>query len=254
MIGIFIFIFGLIVGSFLNCVIWRMSKGESFIFGRSYCPKCKHDLNFFDLFPILSFLFLKGRCRYCKEKISYQYPLVEFFTGLLFLFLYLNLGIGVDLIFWLVLISLFIIIFVYDIKYYTIPDRLVFLLILLSIIRILYSFFAGLIYFNDVVLYFLSAIGASLFFFLIWFFSKGMAMGFGDVKLAFLIGLILGWPYIVIGLFLGFLFGAIVGTIMIILKKRQKDSEIPFAPFLLLGMFVAYFFGEIILNWYLSLI
>jgi prepilin signal peptidase PulO-like enzyme (type II secretory pathway) len=81
-----------------------------------------------------------------------------------------------------------------------------------------------------------------------------MAMGFGDVKLAFLIGLILGWPYIIIGLFLGFLFGAIVGTIMIILKKRQKDSEIPFAPFLLLGMFVAYFFGEIILNWYLSLI
>ena len=79
-------------------------------------------------------------------------------------------------------------------------------------------------------------------------------MGFGDVKLAFLIGLILGWPYIVIGLFLGFLFGAIVGTIMIILKKKHKDSEIPFAPFLLLGMFVAYFFGEIILNWYLSLI
>ncbi len=250
----FIFIFGLIIGSFLNCVIWRIHKEESFIFGKSYCPRCKHDLTPRDLFPLLSFLILKGKCRYCKEKISFQYPLVELFTAFIFCFLYVQLGCSLVFLFWLILISLIIVIFVYDVKYYIIPDRAIFSAIGLSVLWIAYSYFSGILSSEQVVFSFFSAIGSALFFFSIWFFSKGMAMGFGDVKVAFLMGLILGWPNIIVGIFLGFLFGAIIGLGMVFLKKKALRSEVPFAPFLLTGMFIASFWGSNIVIWYLSLI
>lgn len=254
MLGLFVFLFGLIIGSFLNCVIWRTYKEESFLGGKSYCPHCKHDLNYLDLFPLFSFLFLKGKCRYCSKKISIQYPLVELSTAILFLITYLYFGISLDLMFWLIIASLSVLIFVYDLKYYIIPDRFIFSAILISIIYLGLSFFQGNLSLEFVALSFLSAIGASLFLFLIWFFSKGLAMGFGDVKLAFLIGLILGWPLVVMGVFLGFLFGAMIGTIIVIVKGGRMNAEVPFAPFLLSGMFVTIFLGESILNWYLSLI
>lgn len=249
----FIFIFGLIIGSFLNCVVWRIHKEESFIFGKSYCPKCKHDLSPRDLFPLLSFIALKGKCRYCKEKISFQYPLVELFTALIFSLIYIQLGLTLYLFFWWILISIIIVIFVYDIKYYIIPDGAIFSAIGLSILWIAYSYFSGFLNSEQALLYFFSAIGSSLFFFSIWFFSKGLAMGFGDVKLAFFMGLVLGWPNIIVGTFLGFLFGAIIGLAMIFLKKKEFRSEVPFAPFLLVGMFIASFWGTDIAIWYLSL-
>ena len=258
---IFIFIFGLIMGSFLNCVIWRLYKEESFLFGKSYCPHCRHDLNALDLFPFLSYLFLGGKCRYCKKKISIQYPLVELLTATLFSLVYLYFGPVTGLFsfnffqigFWLIMASFLIIIFIFDLKYYIIPDEVIYPAIIISMLWIFYSFYSGLIGKADVVYFIFSALGASLFFFLIWFFSKGVAMGFGDVKLAILIGLLLGYPNIIVGLFLGFLFGAIIGSVLILLKKRGLKSEIPFGPFLLVGMLIALFFGERIVNWYLSL-
>ena len=243
---LFVFIFGLIIGSFLNCVIWRTYKGESFLLGKSYCPSCKHDLGFWDLFPLFSFIFLKGRCRYCGKKISFQYPLVEIITGIVFSFVFLQVGLTAELFFLMVIMALFIAIFIFDLKHYIIPDSFVFSGILVSLIWI--------IYLGIEINYFISAICASLFFFLIWFFSKGMAMGFGDVKLAFFLGLVLGYPNIIVGIFLGFLFGAIIGLIMVIFQKKKIKSEVPFAPFLLAGSFIAIFWGSNIINWYLSLI
>ncbi|MFZ3054845.1 MAG: prepilin peptidase [Minisyncoccales bacterium] len=259
---IFIFIFGLIIGSFLNCAVWRMYKEESFLFGKSYCPSCHHDLGFWDLFPLLSYLFLKGRCRYCGNKISIQYPLVEFITGLLFAFVYYYFGpVNVlfsfnffQVIFWWIMMSFLIAIFIFDFKYYIIPDETIYPAIIVSILWILYEFSFGVIGRMDIAYIIFSALGSALFFFLIWFFSKGMAMGFGDVKLAILIGLLLGYPKIIPGLFLGFLFGAIIGSVLILLKRRGFRSEIPFGPFLLAGLFVSLFWGERIINWYLSLI
>ena len=259
---ILIFIFGLIVGSFLNCVIYRISKEESFLKGRSYCPKCRHKLNFFDLFPVLSFVFLSGRCRYCKELISRQYPLVELATGFLFSFIYFEFGpvvnlfsfVSLEILFWCAIWSFFIIMFVFDWKHYIIPDEVVYPAIALSVTWVVYSFLAGMATGTQIFEAVLSAFGASLFFFLMWFFSKGRAMGFGDVKLAFLMGLLLGWGRIILGLFLGFLFGAIIGLILIMLKKKGMKSEIPFGPFLILGTFLSLFFGQSIINWYMSLI
>ncbi|MFZ2390217.1 MAG: prepilin peptidase [Minisyncoccales bacterium] len=252
---ILIFIFGLIIGSFLNCVIWRLYKEESFVSGKSYCPHCRHSLGFWDLFPVLSYLFLRGKCRYCKGTISFQYPLIELITATLFssVFIYLGSIISLGLFFWLTIISFLIVIFIFDLKYFIIPDEVIYPAIFLSIAWLLYSFFTGTISSHEIVLSIFSSLGASLFFFLIWFFSKGTAMGFGDVKLALLLGLLLGFPNTIVALFLGFLLGAIIGSVMILLKKKGLKSEVPFAPFLVVGTIISFFFGRDIVSWYLSL-
>jgi leader peptidase (prepilin peptidase) / N-methyltransferase len=251
---ILIFIFGLIIGSFLNCVIWRLYKEESFVVGKSYCPHCHHSLEFFDLFPVLSFIFLRGKCRYCKENISIQYPIVELITAIMFSAVYLYLGsiISLQLIFWLIIMAIFIVIFVFDLRYFIIPDEVIYPAIFLAIVWLLYSSYIGTISIHEIILTIITALGASLLFFLIWFFSKGMAMGFGDVKLALFIGLLLGFPNAIVGLFLGFLFGAIIGSIMVFLKKKGMGSEVPFAPFLVVGAIISFFFGSSIVSWYLS--
>jgi len=249
-----IFIFGLIIGSFLNCVIWRLYKEESFIGGKSYCLHCHHSLGLWDLFPILSYLFLRGKCRYCKGNISIQYPLVELLTATIFSLIYLHFGIiSLSLIFWLIMTALLIIIFVFDLKYFIIPDEVIYPAIFLSIAWILYSFFSGMINSQEVILIIITSLGASFFFYLLWFFSKGMAMGFGDVKLALLIGLLLGFPNAIVGIFLGFLLGAIIGSAMVFLKKKGMGSEVPFAPFLVVGIIITFFYGNRIVDWYLSL-
>lgn len=257
----FIFIFGLIIGSFLNCVAWRLYKEESFIAGKSYCPHCRHSLSVWDLFPVLSYIFLGGKCRYCRKSISIQYPLVELATGFFFVFIYLHFGpISAlfsfnffQVLFWWIMFSFLILIFVFDFKYYMIPDEVIYPAIIISIFWLLYSFSFGALGKIDLVYTVVSALVAALFFFLIWLFSRGLAMGFGDVKLALLIGLLLGFPAVMPGLFLGFLFGAIIGSVMVLSKKKGFKSEIPFGPFLILGLAVSLFYGDKIINWYLSL-
>lgn len=256
----FIFLFGLIVGSFLNCLIYRLEKGEGFFFGRSYCPHCKHKLSWQDLIPVLSFFILKGKCRYCQQKISWQYPLVEIATGSLF-FLITNYQLPITNFYefitlcFLFLISCFLtIIFVYDLKHCIIPDKVIYPAIFVSCIWYLIS---G-IFFNFYTKYQIlntisSAIGAAGFFLLIVFVSRGKWMGVGDVKLAILMGLILGWPNILVALFSAFFLGAIIGIGLVILGKKTFKSEVPFAPFLVTGTFVAMFFGQNLVSWYLNL-
>lgn len=251
---IVVFLFGLIVGSFLNCVIWRVSVKKSFLKGRSICPKCKHQLIFFDLIPLFSFLILKGQCRYCKKKISWQYPIVELATGLIFLLISILFWNSLPLMIFLLIMSGFlIIIFVYDLKHLIIPDNVLFPAIIIAII---YRIIEGLLIIQSYSsLYYLLAVAIPVgFFLLIYLLSRGKWIGFGDVKLAILLGLILGWPNILIGLFLSYLIGGIIGTGLVIASKKHMKSEVPFAPFLIAGTLVAAFFGAPILNWYLGLI
>ena len=252
---IIIFIFGVSVGSFLNCVIYRLSANQDFLRGRSLCPNCRHKLGFFDLIPILSFIILKGKCRYCHKKISFQYPLVEIMTGVLFVLIFWHLDFGFDLVFgiwildllYLLIVScLLMIIFVYDLKHYIIPDKVIYPAIAAVLI---FNFQKGNFY-----SFLLSALGASGFFFLLWLVSRGKWMGFGDVKLAFLIGLFLGWPSILVGMFSAFLIGAIIGLGLIALTKKTLKSQVPFGPFLATGTFIALFWGEEIIRWYINLI
>lgn len=237
-------IFGLIIGSFLNCVIYRLETRRSFLKGRSFCPHCEHTLSWQDLIPILSFISLRGKCRYCRQKISWQYPLVELATGLIFFLIFCFL----HSVFYVLISCFLIIIFVYDLKHYIIPDSVVYPAIALALIfNFQFLISKQFSTFNFLIL---SAIGAALFFLLIVLVSKGKWMGIGDIKLAFLMGLLLGWPKIFVALFLAFFIGAAIGLVLIWQRKKTMKSEVPFGPFLVAAVFLALFLGEKLINWY----
>ncbi len=248
--SIIVFLFGTIVGSFLNCVIYRLEQGQSFLKGRSYCPFCKHTLSWQDLIPVLSFLFLKGKCRYCQKKISIQYPLVELSAGILFLFIYLISRGPSSVIFNWMVSSFLIIIFIYDFKHYIIPDKVIWpAIIIAGIFNFQFSIFNEFSIFKFSIL---SAISAAAFFLLIVLVSRGKWMGVGDIKLAFLMGLFLGWPNILVALLSAFFIGAIIGTGLIVAGRKKLSSEVPFGPFLITGTFLAMLWGGEIVNWYLT--
>ena len=245
--SIFAFLFGLCIGSFLNCVIYRLEEGKG-INGRSFCPNCKHVLSWKDLFPVFSYLVLGGKCRYCKAKISPQYPILETITGLVFVLIFNQVQVSnfIGFTFLFYIASSLIIIFVYDLKHYLIPDKVLFPAIIIA-------FVYNLIFnFNLMPSLLLAVVIASGFFLTIFLISGGKWMGFGDVKLAILMGLLLGVPNILAALFLAFFFGAIIGVILMIFQKKSLRSEIPFGPFLIVGTFVAMFFGNQIIQWYLN--
>lgn len=249
---IFVVILGLCIGSFLNCVVYRLEQNKSFLKGRSFCPACKHELCWKDLFPVASWIFLGGKCRYCKEKISVQYPVVEIITGVIFLLISLqttnySLQTIINLAFWFYLASSLIIIFIYDLKHYLIPDKVLLPAIIIAFL------FQVLNYKLQTTNYILAVAIAFGFFFALWAISRGQWMGFGDVKLAILLGLILGFPNIIVGLFLAFFIGSIIGIILMAAKKKQMKNQLPFGPFLIIGTFIAFFWGQNIINWYLNI-
>ncbi len=262
---IFFFLLGLAVGSFLNSVIYRLDIGESLIKTRSHCPYCKKTLSWFELIPLMSFILQKGRCRHCKKPISLQYPLVELVTGALFWLVISNSKFLISnqipisnaqflipVIFWLFVISCLIIIFVYDLKHYIIPDQVIYPAIIVAILYNLYLLFIthhSLLFSN-----LLAAVIAGGFFLLIILISKGKWMGAGDAKLAVFMGLVLGWPKILLALFLAFLIGAFVSVILMILKKKTLKSEIPFGPFLAGATILTLFLGDALVDWYLGLL
>ncbi len=269
----FIFVLGLVVGSFLNCVVYRLKEKKSFVSGRSFCPRCKHNLAWYDLVPVFSFIFLRGKCRYCNKPISWQYPTVEICTGCIFLLIF-NFQFSIfnfssfagsrvagqfftpdsliGLVYLFVIASLLIIIFIFDLKWYLIPDKVLLWAVGITAAFHLYSFAFNFYPKGQISNFLFSAFGAAGFFLAIFLLTRGKAMGFGDVKLAFFMGLFLGWPKIVTALFLAFLIGAIIGLILIINKKKQMKSEIPFGPFLITGLFIALFWGKAIINFYLN--
>ena len=247
LIYFFVFLIGACWGSFLNCLIYRWEQGEKLNRGRSFCPQCKHQLGFWDLVPIFSFVFLKQKCRYCRKKISWQYLAAEIATGLIFLLIF-NFKNWIELFYYWFVVSCLIIIFIYDAKHYIIPDRAIYPAIGVVFLYQLFGNYGQL-------LSFLAAAGAAAgFFFIIWLASKGRAMGFGDVKLAFFMGLFLGFPNVILALFTAFLTGAAVGVVLLLLGRKKMRSQVPFGPFLIGGVFAALFFGERIISWYLSLL
>jgi len=242
-------------------VICRLREKKDFLLTRSACPTCNHKLGFRDLIPVLSFIFLKAKCRYCQKKISWQYPLVEIATGLLFLLIFVPSGHlpqgdnfqNIIHTFYLMLLACFlIIIFVYDLKYYLIPSKIVYFGVgIIFFYNMFNSYFIvhnSSFFINSLI----SAFLGSIFFLIIFLISRGQWMGFGDVELAFFMGLFLGFPKILLALFLSFLIGAIIGLGLIALKKKELKSEVPFAPFLVLGTFIALFWGQEIIGWYLG--
>lgn len=245
-----IFIIGLCIGSFLNVVIDRMPRNESIVKGRSYCESCKKTLQWFDLIPIFSFLFLHGKCRYCQKKIGNHYILVEFTTSLFFVITFLfvqsqypasSLVAWIHVLYYLFIISSLLAIFFIDLKFGIIPDKIVYPSI---VVTLLYVFF-----YTQPPFAFLSAAGAFLFFLIIAVATRGKGMGFGDVKFAIFMGLFLGFPKIIVAIYLAVLTGAIVSIILVIRKKKKFiGGTIAFGPFLVLGTLISLFWGEAIIK------
>lgn len=238
-----IFIFGLVIGSFLNVCIYRLPLGQSIAYPPSHCGKCETDLKPFDLIPVITFLLLGGKCRYCSQKISCRYPFVELLTGILFVIIYLYIGFNLTLLPYLFFITLLIVISFIDIDHYRIPDKLiVFGIIIGMIFHILTPFVT---YIDALIGFF---IGSGILF-LLAVLSKG-GMGGGDIKLAALIGLFLGWKLTLLTLFLSSLLASLIGVSLILLGKKDRKDPIPFGPFLALGALIALLYGNVLLEFY----
>lgn len=237
--------FGLVVGSFLNVLIDRMPRGQSVIWKPSHCDYCKKQLRWFELIPVLSYVLQGGSCRRCHKRLSFQYPIVELLTALGFLSVFLYVGdLTTHFFLMLVIFCSAVVIFFIDLKHQIIPDSM---LVIAGISIVLLG--TTLTPFERGV-HMLTALSCGLGFFLLWVVTRGRGLGFGDVKLAFVIGLLLGYPSAVVGLYVAFLTGALVGVILMILRFARMKSRIAFGPFLLLGAIISIWFGERILNWW----
>ncbi len=249
----FVFLFGLIIGSFLNCLIWRLHTGES-ILGRSYCPKCKAKIAWYDNIPLLSFVLLRGRCRACRRRISLQYPAVELAAGLLFaLSFYAQYQFNVqcqghDIILlarnWFI-IAVMIVIFVYDLRWYLILD-----VITLPAAAVVFGLNL-LLGFSWQNLLFSGIIGAG-FFLAQFVLSRGRWIGGGDIRLGLLMGLALGWPKIIWAIVLAYFLGSIISLGLLLSGKKQWSSRIPLGTFLAPATLIILFWGEKIIAWYLN--
>lgn len=258
-----IFIFGLLVGSFLNAVIHRLSSGQSILEKSSRCPRCGHELHWIDLIPLLSFFLLRGRCRYCGKPISWQYPVVELTTAIVFVIIYYKFLVStppffppqawggvrgeVELLFFqLIFASFLIVIFVYDLKHYLILDKVLLPAVISALGYDIWfkNFQAGLW-------------GAGLlagFFALLYLVSRGRWIGAGDIKLAVFLGFLVPYPATLALFFLAYLAGAIVSVGLLAAGGKKLTDRIPFGTFLTFAAFVAMLWGEELVGWYFGLI
>jgi leader peptidase (prepilin peptidase) / N-methyltransferase len=234
LIYLFVFVIGLCFGSFSNVLIWRVPQGLK-ITGRSVCRKCKNKISWFDNIPLLSFVLLKARCRNCKTKISLKYPLVELITGIIFVLLFLKFGLSSQMFLFSLFSPLLISIFFIDLDHQIIPDELVFFGMGLS--------FLYLVFINPPLFYanIFAGFISSFFLLCLHFITKGKGMGLGDVKFAVLGGMLVGLTNIFTWFFIAFLTGAMVGCILILVKKYGLKSKIAFGPFLVIALFLTMF-------------
>jgi prepilin signal peptidase PulO-like enzyme (type II secretory pathway) len=264
-IGIFVFFIGAAFGSFLNVLVYRSQRGQDWVKARSVCEHCKHKISWYENIPILSFIFLRGECSSCHKKIDLIHPMIEFMTGSLFLwwylagFLFFKLSMApllyIQPLFWLFVLIIFMAIFISDLNYKIIPDWTVVLLTIGTLIYRLILLSSGAMRWTDFGWSFVWSFCLVAFFFSLWFFTKGKGFGFGDVKLALPLGLILGsWQRIAVATFLSFVIGAIVGVFLISLKKKKFGQTLPFGPFLLLATGLSLVWGYAVWDEYVKLV
>lgn len=234
---------GLIFGSFLSVVTYRIPKNISFVKGRSYCPKCKEKISWYDNIPLISFLLLKGKCRECKEKISIRYPLVELLTSISFFLVSLNFYPDISkIIFYLLIFLITWAIVIIDFEKGIIPDELTFLGVLISFLYVL------LFISNKTFEHLFSGFAFSIFMLLVHLFTKGKGMGLGDVKFVLFPGIFLSFPMGIIWLFLSFITGSIVGVILIFTGKAKFGKPIAFGPFLGVSFMIVLIWGDKLIN------
>lgn len=258
--GVFIFILGLIIGSFISAFTYRFPRGKSISHGRSECTNCKKTIRWYDNIPMLSYLFLRGKCRHCDKKISPRYPFIEIFTAFVFVIFYIyrsqiheNLPwIPDDGIFQLTILGfiafIVISIFIIDAEHQIIPDLLLYALWGVTIALMVLGGFSNI--YHHISAGFLSA----LFLLLINLVTRGKGMGLGDVKLAIAFGTALGPVISVLWIFMGFIFGGVVATFLLLFGKAGMKDKVAFGPFLVLSFIVCVLFGQQLAEYFLPYI
>lgn len=248
-ISVIIFIYGLLIGSFLNVCIYRIPLDKTVVKGRSYCTSCDSLIPWYCNIPLLSYLLLKGRCKDCGEKISPVYPAVELLNALLYLTVWLIYGLSIQALFLAILFSILIIIAFIDLEHQIIPDGLVLILFILGVIHGIYQVLSfGVPWYTFVIGFFAASVPLLI---LGLIYPEGM--GGGDIKLMAAAGLFIGWKLILLSLFIGALYGGIASIYVIKVRKGSMKTAIPFGPMLSLGIITCVLSGEKILSWYLSL-
>lgn len=238
------FIFGIILGSFYNVVIYRLPKHESIVYGSSHCAHCMTPIKPYDLIPILSYVILGGKCRHCHQKISFRYPLIEFLTGLAFTLVVAQFGLSYESVIGVILASILMIVTMIDIDTMEIYDRFI---ITLFILAIGYTFISKL----NLIDHLIGAIIISLPFFLIAYVSQGI--GGGDIKLMAAAGLLLGYQNALVAFFIASITGGLFGIYLLRFKNKTGKTALAFGPFLCLGIFLAFLYGQTLSAWYLNL-
>lgn len=239
------YIFGTLIGSFLNVCIYRIPRGEDIVVTRSHCMSCGYQLKWYDLIPLLSFVVLRGKCRKCNTQLSIQYPIIELINGVFYVLIYLTVGHSIRTILYCFLASAFIVLSLIDWRTFEIPQGISVFIGILGIIQIIIdhehwgNYAAGFF-------------SVSAFLLVLFILTRGQAMGFGDVKLMAATGLLLGWKLNI----LAFVIGCIVGSVIHLLRmKLQGEShQLAFGPYLAFGVLFSALWGERLIVWYINLL
>lgn len=242
------FILGACIGSFLNVCIWRLPASQSIVTPGSKCPRCNTPIRFYDNIPIISYIFLKGKCRTCKESISVRYPLVELLTGLVAMATTIKFGISVESLIYFTFIAALIVTTFIDIDHKIIPDSISLPGIPIGVLSCLAI---GSLQFKDSLLGVL--IGGGSLFLIAWgyhFFTGKEGMGGGDIKLLAMIGAFTGWKGVFFTIFVSSLTGTIIGVTLMLIARKSLKFAVPFGPFLAIGAVLYVFFGPELISWY----
>jgi leader peptidase (prepilin peptidase)/N-methyltransferase len=259
-----IFLLGASVGSFINVYVLRTLAGEDYVRGRSRCDQCRRPLAWYEMVPLLSFVLLRGRCRTCHKEIDVMHPVVELLTGALFVWWWL-IGAAffqltvrpldvIQPVFWLSVGLLLLLITVIDLRAMIIPDWAVLALAGLALSYRMLLTALGIYRQADFAM---ALFGAQLvmgLFLVLWLATRKRGLGFGDVKLVFPLGLLVGWPKVLVSTFLAFILGAVIGVLLILNGRAKFGRPLPFGPFLVAGTILALLWGDSLLAWYLHLL
>lgn len=240
-----ILLFGLIIGSFLNVCIYRIPKEEDIVKVNSHCMSCGHQLQWYDLFPVFSYVFLKGKCRYCGASISIQYPIVEVVNGLAYCLIFFVKGLSLNSVLYCFLASALLVLSVIDYRTLEIPFGINVVIMCLSCVHLLLNGQKWL----ELTLGFFAV---SVLLEIIYIVTKGAGIGGGDIKLMAVAGLMLGWKLAYIAFFLGCILGSVIHLLR--MKFSGESNVLAMGPYLSAGIFITLLIGEPLINWYMGLL
>lgn len=242
LLGVVIFLYGIVIGSFCNVCIYRIPAKENIVKIRSHCMGCGYQLKWYDLVPLVSYAALGGKCRRCKQRLSVQYPLIEALNGVLYIVVFIVNGMNADSILYCLLTSALLVLSVIDFRTYEIPFGINLFILALGLIHL------GL-HLDEWAEFAIGFFAVSIFLYILYLVSGGRAIGGGDIKLMAVCGLVLGWKRILLGFLLGCVLGSVIHIVR--MKVSKEGHVLAMGPYLAAGVWIALLWGDVFLDWYL---